>query len=62
MLWRVLVPLAVTWLIGSAVAIGVATAFTSRAFDRALLDDAYAIAATSCRATALRCSACRRRS
>ncbi len=45
MLWRVLVPLALTWLLGSAVAIGVATAFTSRAFDRALLDDAYAIAA-----------------
>ncbi len=42
---RVLVPLALTWLLGSAVAASVAYVFTQRAFDRSLLDDAYAIAA-----------------
>ena len=42
---RVLVPLALTWLLGSAVAAGVAYVFTQRAFDRSLLDDAYTLAA-----------------
>jgi len=45
MLWRVLVPLALTWLIGSAVAAMVAYFFTREAFDRSLVDNAYAIAA-----------------
>ncbi|MFL6660690.1 MAG: sensor histidine kinase [Rhizobacter sp.] len=45
MLWRVLVPLAMTWLLGTAVALGVAIVFASQAFDRSLLDDAYALAA-----------------
>ena len=42
---RVLVPLALTWLLGSTVAAAVAYVFTQRAFDRSLLDDAYTIAA-----------------
>ena len=42
---RVLVPLALTWMLGSAVAASVAYVFTQRAFDRSLLDDAYTIAA-----------------
>lgn len=41
---RVLVPLALTWLAGSAIAVGVAYLFTQRAFDRSLLDDAYLLA------------------
>jgi len=45
MLWRVLVPLALTWLVGSAVASIVAFFFTRAAFDRSLVDNAYAIAA-----------------
>jgi len=45
LLWRVLPSLAVTWLAGSAIAIGVAWVLTERAFDRALLDDAHALAA-----------------
>jgi two-component system sensor histidine kinase TctE len=45
MLWRVLLPLAATWLIGSAIALYLAWIFAGRAFDRALLDNAYAIAA-----------------
>jgi two-component system sensor histidine kinase TctE len=45
MLWRVLVPLALTWLVGSAVASVVAYVFTREAFDRSLVDNAYAIAA-----------------
>jgi two-component system sensor histidine kinase TctE len=44
MLRRVLVPLAVTWLVGAAVALAVAHFFTQRAFDRSLLDDAYLLA------------------
>lgn len=44
MLWRVLVPLALTWLVGSGVASLVAFLFTREAFDRTLVDDAYAIA------------------
>ncbi len=48
---RVLVPLALTWMLGSAVAASVAYVFTQRAFDRSLLDDAYAIAAQVTEAT-----------
>ena len=41
---HVLVPLAVTWLVGSALVMGIATYFTQQAFDRSLLDDAYLVA------------------
>lgn len=44
-LWRVMLPLGLTWLAGSALALAVATAYTRAAFDRSLLDDAYALAA-----------------
>ena len=46
MLWRVLLPLALTWLAGSLVALRVADVYTVKAFDRSLLDDAYAIDAS----------------
>jgi two-component system, OmpR family, sensor histidine kinase TctE len=42
---HVLVPLAFTWLIGTAVALTVAHFFTQKAFDRSLLDDAHLLAA-----------------
>jgi two-component system sensor histidine kinase TctE len=42
---QVLVPLAVTWLLGTILVVGVANYFVGRAYDRALLDDAYALAA-----------------
>jgi two-component system sensor histidine kinase TctE len=45
MLWRVILPLALTWLAGSIVALTVASVYTRRAFDRSLLDDARAIGA-----------------
>jgi two-component system sensor histidine kinase TctE len=45
MLWRVLLPLGLTWLAGSAVVLAIAYVFTRQAFDRSLLDDAYALAA-----------------
>ena len=41
---HVLLPLALTWLLGTAVTVGVAYYFAQAAFDRALLDDAYALA------------------
>lgn len=44
MLRHVMVPLALTWLVGTVASLGVASHFTEQAFDRALLDDAYAIA------------------
>ena len=44
LLRHVLVPLAVTWLLGSALVVGIASYFAQQAFDRALLDDAYAVA------------------
>jgi two-component system sensor histidine kinase TctE len=47
----VLLPLALTWLVGTVVALGVANSFTEQAFDRTLLDDAYAVSA-NVRATA----------
>lgn len=42
---RVLVPLGLTWLLGTAVAVVVASYFTEQAFDRAMLDDAYSVSA-----------------
>lgn len=42
---QVILPLALTWLLGVLIAYGVARFFTQQAFDRALLDDAYAVAA-----------------
>ncbi|MDP1781144.1 MAG: sensor histidine kinase N-terminal domain-containing protein, partial [Hydrogenophaga sp.] len=44
MLRHVMLPLSMTWLIGTVATLGVASHFTERAFDRALLDDAYSIA------------------
>lgn len=44
MLRHVMLPVALTWLVGTVAALGVASHFTGRAFDRALLDDAYSIA------------------
>ncbi|MEK9951035.1 MAG: sensor histidine kinase N-terminal domain-containing protein, partial [Curvibacter sp.] len=41
---HVLLPLALTWLLGTAVTVAVAYYFAQKAFDRALLDDAYALA------------------
>lgn len=41
----VLLPLAVTWLLGTGVVLAVASYFTGQAFDRAMLDDAYAVSA-----------------
>ena len=46
MLWRVLLPLALTWLVGSSVALTVGATYTRKAFDRSLLDDARSIAAS----------------
>ena len=45
MVWRVILPLALTWLVGTSVAMAVAAVYTRKAFDRSLLDDAQAIAA-----------------
>lgn len=41
---HVLLPLALTWLLGTALTVGVAYFFAQKAFDRALLDDAHALA------------------
>lgn len=51
LLRHVLVPLAVTWLLGSALVVGIASYFAQQAFDRALLDDAYLVASHVRRAT-----------
>ncbi len=45
MLRQVILPLALTWLVGSTVAVVLAYRFTRGAFDRSLLDDAFAVAA-----------------
>ncbi|GAO25766.1 integral membrane sensor signal transduction histidine kinase [Alicycliphilus sp. B1] len=45
LLRHVLGPLALTWLVGTVASALLANSFTQRAFDRSLLDDAYAIAA-----------------
>ncbi len=44
LLRHVLLPLAVTWLVGAALVVGIASYFAQQAFDRALLDDAYLVA------------------
>ena len=44
LLRHVLLPLAGTWLLGSALVVAVAAYFTQQAYDRALLDDAYLVA------------------
>jgi len=44
LLRHVLLPLAVTWLLGTGIAIAVAGYFTQQAYDRALADDAYLVA------------------
>ncbi|MBA2962789.1 MULTISPECIES: sensor histidine kinase [Ramlibacter] len=44
LLRHVLVPLALTWLAGTAVSAGIAYYFTQKAFDRSLLDDAALLA------------------
>lgn len=41
----VLLPLALTWLIGTVVAIGIANYLTEQAFDHAMLDDAHSVSA-----------------
>jgi len=42
---HVVLPLVVLWALGTAAALGVANYFAGQAFDRSLLDDAYAVAA-----------------
>jgi len=42
---HVLWPLTLTWAVGAALALGLAHYFTTQAYDRALLDDAYALSA-----------------
>jgi two-component system, OmpR family, sensor histidine kinase TctE len=42
---HVVLPLVVLWALGTAVALSVANYFAGQAFDRSLLDDAYAVAA-----------------
>ena len=42
---RVVLPLVLTWALGTAVALSVTNYFAGQAFDRSLLDDAYAVAA-----------------
>ena len=44
LLRHVMLPLALTWLLGMGLAMGVARYFTQKAFDRSLLDDAYSVA------------------
>lgn len=41
---HVLLPLALTWLVGTGLAIAVASYFTQQAYDRALADDGYLVA------------------
>ncbi len=42
---QVVLPLVLTWALGTTVALSVASYFVAQAFDRSLLDDAYAVAA-----------------
>ena len=44
LLRHVLLPLALTWLLGTGIAVAVAGYFTQQAYDRALADDAYLVA------------------
>lgn len=41
---HVMLPLALTWMVGATLAVGIAYFFAQQAFDRALLDDAFAVA------------------
>jgi two-component system sensor histidine kinase TctE len=43
MMRQVLLPLALTWLLGTVVTVAVAYYFAQKAFDRSLLDDAYSL-------------------
>ncbi len=43
LLRHVMLPLALTWALGAAIAVLIGDAFTEQAFDRALLDDAYVV-------------------
>ena len=43
LLRRAMLPLALTWAIGAAIAVLIGDSFTEQAFDRAMLDDAYAV-------------------
>ena len=52
---RVVLPLVLLWALGTAIALGVANHFAGIAFDRALLDDAHAVAA-HCAAAGRDCS------
>lgn len=42
---HVMLPLALTWLVGTFVTVSIANYFAQQAFDRSLLDDAYSVAA-----------------
>jgi two-component system sensor histidine kinase TctE len=42
---NVLVPLALTWVVGAVIALVIANYFSEQAFDRGMLDDAYALSA-----------------
>ncbi|KIQ28402.1 histidine kinase [Variovorax paradoxus] len=42
---NVLVPLALTWMLGAVIALVIANYFSEQAFDRGMLDDAYALSA-----------------
>jgi len=42
---HVLWPLALTWVLGTSMTVGAAYYFAQQAFDRALVDDAHALAA-----------------
>jgi len=42
---NVLVPLALTWLLGAVIALAIANFFAEQAFDRGMLDEAYALSA-----------------
>ena len=49
---HVVLPLVLLWALGTAVALGVANYFAGQAFDRSLLDDAYAVAANVAKGSA----------
>lgn len=43
LLRRAMLPLALTWALGAAIAVLIGDSFTEQAFDRSMLDDAYAV-------------------
>jgi two-component system sensor histidine kinase TctE len=45
LVWGVALPLVLTWSVGTGVALWIASRYVHQAYDRALLDDAYAVAA-----------------